>query len=356
MPRTLVSRQGGRTFTEESFNAFVAQLDAEIREQRRAYAAGSGAGEPVYPGGGQLLQVDTALKFPVMISRALNQLVYQRFVADRILSRGSSQQVQGGAVVFRRSESIFMDRAVEAVGVRSRWPRSGETVGSWFASLVQKRGLEVPVSDEAKRRNDVTELAKAQRKLANSVVKDTDKLAMTAIMSDPAVQTYTTAGLWSNTATDKVADIQAARSLINNLDMGYVADTLIINPTQETQLMLDKNIRDALPRETTGGNPLQNGILSGRAVPLLGLSQILVTNQIAAGTFIVCSANIVGSIADEAPTPEENYTGYDPGAGQAPMFVKTYREEATDETILRGARFPAIWIGEPKAAVVGTGA
>lgn len=363
MAQILVSEQAGRTFTEKSFNAFIAKLTKEMKRgaDRREFVDMAGdrffasVGQPTYPGGGQLLQVDTALRFPVMISRALNQLVYNRFVADRILSRGSADQVRSGSVVFRRSESIFMDRPPETVGVRSRWPRSGETQGDWFAALAKKRGLEVPVSDEAKRRNDVTEMAKAQRKLANSIVRDVDQLAMSMILNDAAVQTYTTGGLWSNTATDKIADIANARGKINNLDQGYEADTLIINPAQELQLMLDKNIRDALPREVSGG-PLQTSILSGSPVPLLGLRQILVTNQLAAGTFIVTSANIVGSVADEQPGADEGYTGYDPGAGQSPLYVKTYREEATDETIVRGARFPAMWVSEPKAAVVGTGA
>lgn len=361
MPETLVSTQAGRLFGEREFNAFIAKLTADMRagdrREARQFASDRlfATTQPTYPGGGQLLQVDTALRFPVMISRALTQLVYQRFVADRILARGTSQQIASGAVVFRRSESIFMDRNPEPVGIRSRWPRSGETVGDWFAALAQKRGLEVPISDEAKRRNDTTELAKAQRKLANSIVRDVDQLAMAAILNDPAVQTYTAGGSWGDPATDKIADIANSRSLINNLDMGYIADTLIINPAQELQLMLDKNVRDALPREVTNGNPLANSILTGRAVPLLGFEQILVTNQLAAGTFIVTSANIVGSIADEQPGSDEGYTGYDPGSGAAPLFVKTYREEGTDESIIRGARFPAIWISEPKSAVVGTG-
>lgn len=349
----LLSDQQGRVFSQHEFDAFAVKLFAELREEQRQYAPTT---QPTYPGGGATIQIDTALRFPVMISRALTDLVYSRFVADRILNRGTAAQVASGAVVFRRSEGIFMDRLPEQVGVRAEWPRSGETPTGWFAALAQKRGLEVPISDEAKRRFDTTELAKAQRKLANSIVRDTDQLAMSALMNDAAVQTYSTSGAWSVGGTDKIADIQAMRSKINNLDLGYVADTLVINPTQETQLLLDANIRALLPREVTAANPLANSVISGQAVPLLGLRQILVTNQIAAGTMIMLNSGVVGSIADELPAADEGYTGYDPGAGQSPLFVKTYREENTDESIVRGARFPAIWISEPKAAVVATGA
>jgi hypothetical protein len=53
----------------------------------------------------------------------------------------------------------------------------------------------------------------------------------------PAINTYASPGLWSNTATDKILGIATARNAINNIDLGYVADTLIINPAQELQLL-----------------------------------------------------------------------------------------------------------------------
>jgi hypothetical protein len=36
--------------------------------------------------------------------------------------------------------------------------------------------------------------------------------------------------------------------------------------------------------------------------------------------------------------------------------VKVYNNDDIDATIVRGARFPAMWIAEPKAAFVWTGA
>ena len=106
-------------------------------------------------------------------------------------------------------------------------------------------------------------------------------------------------------------------------------------------------VANYLPRESTP----RNAVVTGNTVPILGLRQILVTNQIAAGTGIMVNSDVVGSIAEEPPDPAEGYTSYDPGGGQPAIQNKTYRHERVDETILRAARFPAMWIAEPKAAV-----
>jgi hypothetical protein len=318
--------------------------------------------QPTYPGGQVVINVDTALQQPNIIARALTDLAYQRFVADRIFARGTADQVRGGAAVFQRAEAIFPDRTAAEVGVRARWPRSGWTPGDLFAALVHKWGLEVPIADEVRRRNAIDQMARAQRKLANAVVQFVDQQAMLTIINDAAINTYASPGLWSNTATDKILGIATARNAINNVDLGYTADTLIINPAQELQLLVDANVRGALPREVNPNNPLGNSIITGQAVPILGLRQILVTNQIAAGTALLCNAGVIGSIADEEPLADEGYVSYDAGATNAQIpgtppriWVKTYREEGTDETIVRGARFPAMWVSEPKAATYMTG-
>jgi hypothetical protein len=306
---------------------------------------------PTLPGGGPQVTVDTALRFPNIIVRALIDLTFQRFVADRILARGSAEQVAGGAAVFQRAEGLFPDRGAEEVGVRSEWPRSGWTVPDLFAAAVKKYGLEVPIADETRRRNAFDAMARAQRKLANAVVKFVDGTAMTMITTDSAVNTFAASNTWASGSANILGDLAASRTKVNNIDFGYEVDTLIINPVQETSLLTDTTIRAILPRESTP----RNAAITGNPVPLLGLSQILVTNQIAAGTGILCQAGVVGSIADETPDPGENYVTYDPGAGQGRLWLKSYREEDRDETILRVARFPAMWVSEPKAAVVMTG-
>jgi hypothetical protein len=303
-----------------------------------------------YPGGGPRVTVEALLRQPRLIARALTDLATKRFVADRIFARGSAEQVQGGAVLYQQSESIYTDRDPEEVGVRSRYPRAGWTEAI-LAAAVKKYGLEVPISDEAKRRNQLDVVQRAQRKLVNSVVKFVDGLAMSLFLNDANVLTFAGSGDWSTAATDIIFDVARAVNLIGLQDEGYEADTLIVNSAQELDLLVDKDVRDALPRE--GG--IQNSVITGRAVPMLGLRQIVATNQLAAGTAIVTESQMVGTIADEQPGADENYMAFNPGAGMATVWVKVYREEGADETIVRAARFPAMWLAEPKAAVKITG-
>lgn len=324
-PRIYTAREDGRMHLERQFvNSF-----------------------PTYPGGGPQVTVDTALRMPNIIARALVDLTYQRFVADRVLAKGTPEQVAGGAAVFQRAEGLFPDRAAEQVGVRSEWPRSGWTVPDLFAAAVKKLGLEVPIADEARRRNAMDEVARAQRKLANAVIKFVDGLAMTMLTTDPAVNTFTSLNVWTGGSANILGDLATARNTVNNADLGYAVDTLVINPAQETAMLTDSVIRGILPRESTP----RNAAITGQPVPLLGLNQILVTNQIPAGKALLMEAGVAGTIADEAPLPDEGYNAYSGGGAEPTLYVKRYREDDRDESIIRVARFPAMWVSEPKSVV-----
>lgn len=306
---------------------------------------------PTYPGS-PTLTVDRLLKQPTLLTRSLTSLVSKRFVADRIFARGTSQMVAGGAAQYQKSESIYMDQgsAVEEVGVRTNFPRAtwSEAI---FTAIVRKYGLETPISFEAIRRNSMDQIARAQRKLANGLTKFVDSKAMSLLLSDPDVLTQAASGDWSTTATDIISDIANARKKITDLDEGYDATTIVMNPAQELDLLLDADIRAALPRET-GASAVQ----TGRAPIILGLDTMLVTPQLTAGTVLILESKVVGTIADEQPEPGEGYVSYSPGADFAPIYVKVWEETGRDEKIVRAARFPAMWLSEPKAAVKITGA
>jgi hypothetical protein len=308
-----------------------------------------------YPGGGPQITVEALLRQPRLIARALTDLVQLRYVvADRFFARGTSDQVAGGAALFQMSESIFTDRDPEEVGVRSEYPRASWTEAV-FTAIVRKYGLEVPVSDEAKRRNQMDVVQRAQRKLANAMVKFIDAVAIPTITGNALINTMAASGDWTAAATDIVSDIANARALILNQNEGYNPDTLIVNPAQELDLLIDVDIRSALPRE--GGAP-QPSVLTGRPVPILGLDQVLVSPTLPAGTVLVGESGIAGTIADEAPLPDEGYVSYQSGVGPnvGQVYVKLYREDNVDETIVRAARFPAMWVSEPKAITKITGA
>lgn len=312
-------------------------------------ATTSFTGSPTYPGSAEMT-VDALLKRPQVILRSLTDLVNKRFVADKIFQRGSGDQVAGGLALYQRSESIYPDRDVEEVGVRAEFPMTGWSE-QLMSAFVKKYGLEVPISFESARRNQIDMVSRGQRKLANAVVKSVDTLAMTLLTTDTDVLTSAASGDWSTAATDIVADIATMRKGIYDQDEGYEPDTLIVNPAQELDLINDKDIRDALPRESNA-----NAVTTGQAAPILGLKQILVTPRLTAGTVLLVSAKIAGTIADENPAAGEGYTSYSPGPGFAPVHMKIRRDDDHDEWIVRAARFPAMWLSEPKSVYKLTGA
>lgn len=304
-----------------------------------------------WPGGGPRYTVEALLKTPRIIARAVTELANlaeQGFFTDTIFARGTPEQVAGGAALYQRSENKFPDRDVEEVMPRSNYPRTGWTA-ELFAAAVHKYGLEVPIPDEARRRNALDQMQRAQVLLANAVVRFVDTLAADLIMNDPDVLDVP-GGDWSDANHDKIADIAAARAAIANQNLGYVADTAIVHTNQDLQLITDKLIRDALPRE----NNAVSSVLTGRPVPLLGLQRIIASPNVPEDTVLILAAKLGGTVADEAPIPDENYqtyqagqTGY--GDSFAPVYVKSYRQENADETIVRAARFPALWLTDPAA-------
>jgi hypothetical protein len=304
---------------------------------------------PTYPYS-PTLTVDALLKQPRVLARDLASLAWQRFVADRIFARGTSEMVAGGAAIYQRAESIFPDRDAEEVGVRAEFPRTGWTE-ALLTAAVRKFGLEVPISFESIRRNQMDQIMRAQIKLANAVVKFVDTQAMTLLTTDGAISTSAASGDWSTAATDIVADIANARKVITDQNEGYEGDTMILNPAQELDLLLDADIRNALPRETS----TTNAVMQGRPIPIMGIRTLLVTPQLTAGTVFILNGGIVGTIADEQPDAQEGYVGYAPAGGPS-LYAKVYEETGRDEKIVRAARFPAMWIAEPKAAYKITGA
>jgi hypothetical protein len=305
-----------------------------------------------YPSTAAQLTVDVLLRQPQILLRRLTDLVNARFVADKVFMRGTPEMVQGGVVRFQRSESIYVDtpRDIEEVATRSTWPRAGWTEAI-LTDIVHQYGLEVPIADLTVRRSAYDVVDRAMVKLANNLVRFVDTKAMTLLTTDANVQTLSATASWSGGSQNIIKDIAAARKLIADQDQGYVLDTMIVNGREEQSYLNDATVRGALPRETNAGQ-----LQTGQVAPLLGLRQILVTPRLTAGTVVFMESKMAGTIVDERPDPSEGYASYDPGAGFAPVYMKVYREESNSDRIVRAARWPAMWLAEPKSVVVMTGA
>lgn len=303
-------------------------------------------------GGSPTLTVKALLAQPTLLSRELVNLVYKRLIADRLFVKGSADQVAGGAMRFQQLENIFVDDDPDEIAEGADFPLT-----DWSEALkvepVRQFGFGVRVTNLAIRRNQRDMVARGQRKLANRLVKFIDTKAM-AVLEDAGavngVQNFVSAALWTNVATDIIAEIGKAQELIELQDNGYdgfTNATLVLHTNMRDALLNNTSLRAALPRETTDGQ-----IRSGMIAPFLGLKEILFTPQITATKALLLDTSMAGTIADERPDGSEGFTAYDPGPGFSPVYVKVEEDgkPAVHKRVYAG-RWPAIALPEPKAVV-----
>jgi hypothetical protein len=157
-------------------------------------------------------------------------------------------------------------------------------------------------------------------------VRKLNRLSIAVFNADTNVQTYTTlGGVWSGTSK-KIEDLAQAASRIDNIDLGYVADTVLLNPTNALELKIDEAVTNRLPRETN--NPILSRDLAG----LLGLD-FVESNDVVEGGGIVLSREMVGSYHDELP-----------------FYSRVVDQPENEAWLLQAARVTVPVITDPKGA------
>lgn len=303
---------------------------------------------PAYPGQSTAtrLTTDVMLKNPRLISRRLVDLTTKLFAADKLLIREDASAVAGGAMRYQRDESIFLDDDPETgTTPRARWKRTGWSEDVRTAN-VSENGLEVVLNNLSIRRNLRSQREIALRKLANNIVRFVDSAMFDLLEGDPDVLTGAASAVWTTAGTDIIKDIAKAQEDIElqyNGYNGFENAVLVLHPKRRDDLLNNTVLRAALPREKQDGQ-----IQTGDVVPFLGLSDIVYSSQITETLAILMDPTVAGVIADEEPDPEEGFVAESPGEGRAPIWVKVYKEEPKD-TVIAGARWPAMALVAPKA-------
>lgn len=249
---------------------------------------------PTIDGQGRIT-VEQFLKTPTRVQRTIADLTAQRFLAERIFGSGNAD---GGAVIYDQltgSDNLYTERDVQAIEPGSEFPLTdvGELMPK--VAAVSKWGGAGIVTYEAARRDARDVLNRKLTRIRNTIVRKVDTVAIAALNAAPTGGAVGTD--WSNTTTrDAIGDIARATNTIDNLDLGYMADTVLINPTQELELFMDKSIRDALPKESNTDNPIASGRING----LMGLTWYA-SNRVPLGTAYVLASTQAGSLHDEVP-------------------------------------------------------
>lgn len=238
------------------------------------------------------ITVEQFLKTPSRVQRVLEDLSRERFIAERIFGSGDAQ---GGAVIYDQlaENALYTERDVQSITPGSEFPILDVGEAAPKVAAVSKWGGAGLVTYEAARRDNRDVLNRTLTRIRNTIVRKIDTVAIAVLNAAPI--NGAVGSDWGDPATrDSVNDIATGVSYIDNQDLGYVADTILINPAQGLDLFRDKEIRDALPKENTAANP----IASGRFQGLMGLTWYE-SNRVPEGTAFILSSGMAGSLRDE---------------------------------------------------------
>lgn len=208
---------------------------------------------------GNLLTIDRMLQNPTYLRRRLRDFRDLRFVSDQVLT--SRLRSSGGAIVYEQSEPFVTDRPVRSVPAGGEYPAANLPTGVAGLAAVSKWGQKVELTFEQAKRSQYPgeEVSRALRKVINTVISQVDAVALSAVAS-AVTQTFAITTAWTAATPTMLRDVLRAKTVITNLKLGYVPDTLLLTDSAAAYFMSDDKVTNALRRETTD-NPIYTGYI-----------------------------------------------------------------------------------------------
>lgn len=280
---------------------------------------------------GPLITVHQYLTQPTRITRTLNRLTLQRFLAELIF--GPGPRAEGGAVIYDQvvNNDLFTTQDVERIEPGMDYPVLTDEQPTPKIAAVGKWGGRVFVTDEQRDRNRTDVVARELTKLANTIVRKVDTIAIATLDAAP-IRTHV-GNDWTGAADGVIlGNLIDGFSLVNDPDMGYEIDTVLLNTLQATEMLKSKSLRDAL------GPSAQEAIIRGASLGRLLNADFYKSNRVPAGTLYALMRRMVGGISDETP-----------------MASKTYRTEENDRTWVQSGRRLVPYVTDPLCVVKITG-
>jgi hypothetical protein len=287
-------------------------------------------GPPEYSG--NELTVDTALQQPTRVTRRIADITLQRFITSAIFASGGG--VSGGAVVYEQAtlNDLYLDRDVERVAPGDEFPLVTSSRQAPKVAVVEKWGGKFYITDEARDRNDIAHFNNQTTKLANTIVRKINTLAVATL--DAAIAGLGGAGTfvgnnWSSVVTSgtsqtnaagwPAADFAKAAMLADVEELGVIYDLWLLNPAQAMQLAV------------MYGSALADVLASA------GI-RTFVSNRITAGTAYAVATAQVGELRVEKA-----------------LGTETWREGRIESTWVQSSVRPVMYVTDPFAVKKITG-
>lgn len=291
---------------------------------------------------GDLLTINRFLANPAQIASRLQLLTDIKFIADLLLPQRFRSA--GGAVSYEVSEPLFNQRDIESVAPGAEYPRDTPATGTAALANVAKWGTATRLTDERIKRTVPMGGAVdwALRKATNTVTRKIDRLALAAIAS-AVVATSAAIAHWDADTAQMLRDIEMAVAKVEDLEMGYNIDTIVMTNTKYALLLSDDKIANLRRRESTD-NPVYGGqidVIAGLKVAVTSLGNMPGGQD---DVWLLDSKNL-GGMADE--------TELDPGYATGPngIQVQTIRKADVDAWDLQARRITVPVVQEPGAAI-----
>lgn len=319
---------------------------------------------PPFPTGNlatsDIISISRFLNDPTMVLRALRTIADQIFVGNKVLT--GQYYTDSGAVIYEQIESIFADRAPQAVAPGAEYPLSPVGTGPAQLANVVKWGLDTPITDESIARQNFDVVSKAFIKIVNSMVQQIDSVIMSAVVA-AITQSVTASAAWNGGGATKpniLRDVLMTIAQIRGLKQGYEPDTVLCDLQTYATAISDPTMSLLIPREDIGGSGVRSQpIFSGEMSQIARLKWLPTPNLPTTPYVAVLDSTMLGAMVDErlaAPGYVGSQTqGDGDDAGRSMIQVKTMREDKRDGWRIRARRTTTPIIIEPLAAAKITG-
>ncbi|MGH3953941.1 MAG: major capsid protein [Mycobacterium sp.] len=285
---------------------------------------------------GNDVTVDRMLNEPTRVTRYLSDLSLLNYFAHRVFPTVGAPS--GGAVLYTQltENDVYPDPSrpdVQNIEPGAEFPVIGFTRPTPRVAQVEKFGGRFEVTDEAKRRNDATQMQQGARKLANTINRGIHTRALAVLTSEFAAlganaQTVVSVG-WSSIVTGgasqasaqewPAADFSNVQLVADKKELGVTFNTWIVNPSDATRFrqVYGRDWRTVLE---------ENG------------TQFIVTNRQTAGEAWVIEEGVPGECRLEVP-----------------LNTVTYREDENELTWVQSGVCPVFYVTNPYSVLKVTG-
>lgn len=233
-------------------------------------------------------EIHLLLSRPGVIAKRVRSLLDQRFIADFLLT--GRFEARGGGIFYETGEEIFAADDPEAVAPGGEYPKTVLSRGELAAAKTTKWGLDTEITDEAIARLGQNTVDRALTRLANSIVRHVDSVAL-AVIASKVTSTFASSS-WSNVDAI-IASLLSAKAQRADTGEGIDLDTVVLSGEDYATIMGRFLNAGVLPREA--GNPIVSGSLPQQ---ILGFTWVT-SPHVPSTDPILLDREQLGGMADE---------------------------------------------------------